>query len=153
MRVLILALALALASPALAAPQRCAHIANGVVDNVVIADPAAPGPGVDCSNPTAQMGWSFAGGVYTPAPAPAPVYQTEKLTFLQFMGLFTLTEQAAIISSPDIQVRVFVVMASGAGAIDLDNPQVSGGVQYLAALGLIAPARVAAVLAGMPPPE
>lgn len=151
MRALALALAVALASPALAEPQHCAHIAGGVVDNVVIADPATAGPDVDCSDPAAQIGWTFAGGVYTPSPAPAPSYQTAGLTFLQFMGLFTLAEQAAIISSSDIQVRVFVVMASGAGSIDLANPQVSGGVNYLASLNLIAPARVAVVLAGMPP--
>jgi hypothetical protein len=150
MRCLFLVLAFAATFPAFAAPQRCAHITAGVVDNVVIADPAAGLPGVDCSNPAAQVGWTFAGGVYTPV-APAVVYQTSGLSFLQFMALFTTAEQVAIVTSTDTQTRVFLAMAEGSGTISLTDPIVSSGVAYLASINLIAAARVATVLGGAPP--
>jgi hypothetical protein len=151
MRTRIFVLVLAAASPAFASPQRCAHITAGGVDNVVIADPVAGLPaGVDCSNPVAQIGWTFAGGVYTPVTPPV-VYQISGLSFLQFMALFSAAEQAAIVTSADTQVRLFVLMAGGAGSIDLTNSQVVAGVNYLASINLIAQSRAAAVLSGAPP--
>ncbi len=38
----------------------------------------------------------------------------QPVTFLQFMALFTPTEQAAIVGSTDPQVKLFTLMASGA---------------------------------------
>jgi hypothetical protein len=150
MRSFAILLALA-ASPAFAAPQRCAAIAGGVVVNVVVTDPAAALPGVDCSNPAAQIGWTFANGVYAKPAAAAPVYPTTGLSFLQFLALFAPAEQAAIVASTDTQVRLFVLMADGAGTLDLTNPQVVAGVNYLASVQLIAAARVATILSGAPP--
>lgn len=82
---------------------------------------------------------------------PAASYQTTGLTFLQFMALFSSAEQGAIVSSTDTQVKLFLLMATGAGALDLGNPEVVSGVNYLASLGLIAAARVAVILSGAPP--
>jgi hypothetical protein len=132
---------------------RCAQILNGVVVNVIEADPTsfAPGDGsLIVASDTAQCGDAYANGVFTPAAA-QPVYQTQGLTFLQFMALFTSAEQAAIISSTDLQTRVFVVMATGAGSLDLDNAEVVGAVGRVASLGLVASARVPQILAGIPP--
>jgi hypothetical protein len=75
------------------------------------------------------------------------------ITFLQFMALFTPTEQATIVSTTDVQTKLFLLMATGAGQIALSDPQVIAGVNYIAAAppGLIAPSRVATILAGAPP--
>jgi hypothetical protein len=66
-------------------------------------------------------------------------------------SLFTTAEQDAIVASNNTQVRLFNLMAAGAPSIDLDNPQVVGGVEFLAGLGLIAGDRVAVILSGAPP--
>jgi hypothetical protein len=133
--------------------QRCAQIVGGVVENVIIADPAtfAPGDGsLIVASATAQVGWTYADDEFTAVTPPA-TYQTSGLTFLQFMALFSSTEQDAIVASTDTQTRLFVMMATGAGSIDLTNPEVIGGVDYLASINLIASGRVATILAGSPP--
>jgi hypothetical protein len=132
---------------------RCAQVLNGVVVNVIEADPAsfAPGDGsLIVASDTAQIGDSYANGAFTPA-TPSPTYQTAGLSFLQFMALFTPAEQEAIVSASDPQVKVFVLMAAGAGALDLGNSEVAGGVAYLQQAGLLQPARAARVLTGAPP--
>jgi hypothetical protein len=134
------------------ATERCAQIFNGVVENIIVADPATfkPSDGSTIvASPTAQIGDTYANGVFTHVVAPV-VYQTTGLSFLQFMALFTPTEQAAIVNSTDTQVKLFLTMATGAGAIDLTNPEVMAGVNYLASLNLITPARAAAILSGAP---
>jgi hypothetical protein len=101
--------------------------------------------------------WLTAGNTPTPAPVPPPPPVT--LTFIQFMALFTPAEQDAIIDSTDTQTRVFMAMATGSGGLQLSNAEVIAGVGYLAALptatppgpALIAPARVAQILANQPP--
>ena len=147
-------LAMLAATPAFAAPTNCALIQGNVVVNVVVVDPATWTPPadmtMDCSNPAATMGATLANGVYSPAVRPV-VIQTSHLTFMEFLGLFTSAEQAAIINSTDTQVRLFVTMASGSsGSIDLTNDDVARGVPYLASLNLIAASRVAQILSGAP---
>ena len=135
------------------AAQRCAQILGGVVVNVILADPSTFSPGdgsLIVASATAQVGWTFADGAFTPDVAPV-VHQTTGLSFLQFMALFTSAEQAAIVGSTDTQVKLFLLMATGAGALDLTNPEVVGGVDYLASINLIAAARAAAILSGAPP--
>jgi hypothetical protein len=98
----------------------------------------------------AGVGWvQGAGGAWSAPAAPPP--QQSGLTFLQFIALFTPAEQAAIVASSDAQVRLFVVMASGAGAIDLTNAEVVAGVNYLAGVGLITSAEATRILAGIAP--
>lgn len=92
--------------------------------------------------------WLGAGNTPNPMPPPKP---NKQFTFLQFMALFTPTEQDAIITSTDMQVRLFLVMATGAGPIDLDNPEVMQGIQYLASLGLLTSDRAAAILGASNP--
>lgn len=69
-------------------------------------------------------------------------------SFLEFMALFTLTEQALIVVSNDVQVKLFVMMATGAGVIQLDDSEVVQGVEYLTTVNLITTARAAAILSG-----
>jgi hypothetical protein len=132
--------------------QRCAQILNGVVENVIEADPVlfVPSDGSTLvPSATAEIGWTYANGAFTPV-APAVSYQTTGLTFDQFMALFTAAEQAAINTSTDTQTRVFIAEAEGAPSIDLTNPTVTAGVNYLASINLIASSRVATILAGAP---
>lgn len=103
----------------------------------------------DNRDSVAYDAWIAAGNVadpYVAPPAPSPA-----LSFLDFMALFTSAEQAAIVNSTDTQVKLFVLRASGAGMISLGDARVIGGVNYLAGIGLIAPARAAAILANQPP--
>lgn len=73
------------------------------------------------------------------------------ITSFQFMGLFTAAEQLALANSTDTQAKLFVMLATGAGTIDLTNAQVVQGVNYVASIGLITTERAAQVLAGQPP--
>jgi hypothetical protein len=131
-----------------------AQIENGVVVNMILWDGVSP-----CGNQDAfvlastlpagvGIGWSdLTGSWVAPAPPPPPTV----VTFLQFMALFTSAEQEAIIGSTDINVRVFVVMASGANFLDLTLAEVVNGVEYLASVNLIAATRVAAILSNTAP--
>lgn len=103
--------------------------------------------------------WIAAGNEPTPyTPPPAP---PQTLTFLQFMALFTAAEQAAIVNSSDTQTKLFLLMATGAGNLQLNNSEVIAGVNYLASgpsatppgPGLITAARAAQVLASQAPPS
>src|SRR5579859_4200261 len=69
--------------------------------------------------------WVEAGN--TPTPYVAPVVPPPPISFLAFMNLFTPTEQAALVNSTDTQVKLFILMASGAGTIDLKNAEVIQG--------------------------
>jgi len=73
------------------------------------------------------------------------------LTFLQFMDLFTSAEQTALVSETDTQTKLFIMMATGAGGIQLGNPEVIQGVNYVASIGIITTARAAQILAGQAP--
>ncbi len=145
--------ALLLAAPAHAAPSRCALVSAGVVVNVAVCDPAsfAP-PGLTVvASATAQIGWTYAGGVFTPV-TPAIVYQTSGLTYAQFWALFTTAEQTAIVSSTDVNVRQFLLQMAGQGGgfINLGDPSIATALNYAVSIGLLTSARAAVVLTGAP---
>ena len=71
-------------------------------------------------------------------------------TFLEFVNLFSPSEQAAIVSSNDHQVKLFTLMAAGAGTLQLTNPIVIEGVNYLVSLGLLTSDNAALILSGQP---
>jgi hypothetical protein len=106
----------------------------------------------DPRNADWQLYQAWLGAGNTPTPAAATVTPAPTLTFLQFMALFTAAEQAAIVGSSDTQVKLFVVMAAGAGGLQLDNAEVVAGVTYLQSIALLTAPRAAAVLAGDAPP-
>jgi hypothetical protein len=134
-----------------------AIIENGAIVSVIIWDGVAPyaPPAGATLTPLSQLpagvgaGWTQGASGAWAAPAPTP--QLAGLTFLQFMALFTAAEQAAIVSSGDPQVKLFVIMASGAGEIDLTNAEVTQGVDYLAGAGLVTSAETTRILAGIAP--
>ena len=72
-------------------------------------------------------------------------------TFVEFTNLFTSDEQAAIVTSDDPKIRLFVLLAANATAIQLDNSQIVSGVQYLVSAGLLTSDRATAILAGQAP--
>ncbi len=93
--------------------------------------------------------WLAAGN--TPNPAPAVIPPPVRLTFLQFLALFTQAEQTALIGSADPQMKLFILEAAGTGDITLDDPRVKAGLDYAVSLGFITAAREARILAGQTP--
>lgn len=85
-----------------------------------------------------------------PVPPPAPELPTV-LSFISFMNLFTKDEQLAISSSDDDQFKLFRLMATGAGIIDMGSQYTSDGVNYMATIGIIKKSRVAEILSMTPP--
>jgi len=132
--------------------QRCAHVVSGVVVNVIVADPMTFSYDdgslvVPC--PNNNIGDTYANGAFVVNTTLAP-NQIMGLDFLQFMNLFTPTEQTMIFASNDTQTKMFITMAAGSGGLDLNNSQVVAGVNYLASINLIASNRVSVVLSGVP---
>ena len=77
------------------------------------------------------------------------------LTRLEFRRRFTLAERVAVDDAPNnaalpaqarAAARTLLTDLSLAEEIDLDDPDVAAGLQFLASLGLIAPERVAQIL-------
>ncbi len=120
----------------------------------------ATGPTTLCCGPQDPVGQALMALVKAGSATIAAGPASTNLTFLQFMALFTAAEKTAIVNSADPQVKLFLLMATGAGAISLTNAETVSGVNYLAATststppgpGLIAASRVAQILAGGPPP-
>lgn len=86
-----------------------------------------------------------------------PADPTRKLTRLEFRWRYTLAEQVAIEIAEDTHadatvratLRVLRQSLNEATDINVTDPRTVQGVQYHAALGLIAPARVAEILAAL----
>jgi hypothetical protein len=72
------------------------------------------------------------------------------ISFLQFMELFTQAEQVAAIGSTDVNIKIFIMKGAGAGLLDLNNPEVIAGVNYLVSIGILTQARATAILANQP---
>lgn len=76
----------------------------------------------------------------------------DQISWLDFMGLFTPAEQAAVATSVDPSVAVFRMMTTGLGGdMNLADPRVGYGLDALVAAGLIAAARKWQVLARQEP--
>ena len=73
------------------------------------------------------------------------------LTGAQLDNLFTLAEKLAAYASDDAAVRMTIGDAQAAGTIHLDDPRVADGLDLLASVNIIAPARIPEILAGTPP--
>jgi hypothetical protein len=107
---------------------------------------------VPVSNPAVDQGWSYNGGTFAPPPSPGdPEPPASTVSFLDFLGLFTSDEQAAIIASEVVHVKLFVLIAAGAGTINLDDPRVAEGLDLLVAESLLTVERRDEVFAGQAP--
>ena len=97
----------------------------------------------------AYRDWRDGGG--EPAPAVAAPTPPAPLGFLEFMDLFTTAEQGALVTSADPRVKLFLLQASGAGAISFADPRVAAALDQLTTLGLLAAGRAAQILANGAP--
>jgi len=77
----------------------------------------------------------------------APVVPNNVETW-KFILLFTPAEHAAIAASTDQRVTQFMLAVQVAQTINLNDPIVQGGVNYLASIGLLTPANAALILSG-----
>jgi hypothetical protein len=66
------------------------------------------------------------------------------------MGLFTGSDQAAIINSTDTQVKLFILQAAGSSYINLADQTVKQGFDYLVSVGVLTASRETAILANQP---
>lgn len=74
--------------------------------------------------------------------------QSNALSFLQFLNLFTPAEQTALVNSTDTQTKLFLLMAAGSGQILLNDSAIVQGVNHIASIGIIAQSRISQILAG-----
>ncbi len=79
----------------------------------------------------------------------APVVPDIIPTF-DFILLFTAAENAAIRASSDQTVQHLLFALTAAPQVDLSSARIQQGVGYLESIGLIAPARAAAILSNTP---
>jgi hypothetical protein len=97
----------------------------------------------------AYQAWLAAGN--TPAPA-TPVSVPQRLTFPQFMALFTGTEQNAVLNTTDVEAKLFLLSAADGRGLQLASAATIAGVEHLLKLGILTATRATAVLAGSAPP-
>ena len=114
-----------------------AKINNGFVENVILADAefvaGQPGVWVDCADVECGVGWSYDGTAFH-APAPpefaAPRYISVGAFYDRFgaakWGILADTTPGVVAVIRDASVRAY---------IDLDNPQLPGGLSILTAAG------------------
>lgn len=127
-----------------------ALIENGVVANVVLAD-AWPG-GIDVTDitPRPGPGWLYDGETFTrPEPVEPVVQTTHLMTHYAFLRRLTLEEHVAIeLAMPgDPLLRVAKQRFDAAREVNVSNAETQQLVGYLAQQQIIAPERVAALLA------
>lgn len=98
-------------------------------------------------------GFKILDGKFVEIPEPVTVRPPPIFTSLDFMGLFTASEQHAIADAARTNTQLFLwfMSAMGAASISLGDPRTLGGIEALAAAGLLSPERKAQVLVGKPP--
>lgn len=98
--------------------------------------------------PFPQEGWGYNGREFSePAPLPPPAPVTT-VSPLEFMSRMTAAEDAAIATAAqsNAQVLLFLLQMSAATVIDLNDPRTIGGVNALAAAGLLTAERAKEIL-------
>lgn len=143
-----------------------ALVKSGVVDNVILGEPAAFPSAMDVTDrfPCPGPGWAYDAttDVFTaPAiePAPAPPPAPRHITRLAFRSRFTQSElvnmEIAALDVPTAvmadrqkaaNLRVMLANLQAATYIDLDRPDTRAGVQQLETGGLIGAGRAAIIL-------
>ena len=99
--------------------------------------------------PTIGMQRNLVTTLYS-APVPAAPTPITKLSSNQFMALFTIAEQTAIVGAAmsNVALSLWYGKMLGADYVDLTDPQTKDGLDALVAAGLLTAAREALVLAG-----
>ena len=93
------------------------------------------------------LGWNPTERVFFALPT--AILIRSRLTKTQFKRLFTQAERIAIRNSADDVVIDFFDLANTADEINLDDPDVIAGVQYLEANGILLSGRASEILQGI----
>ena len=141
---------------------RYALIQNGVVTNVIEADPDHLPELPDTTlmpSKTAGIGWTYADGTFVEAPSAEPAPPSPRITRLAFRNRFTQAEKVALEltaldnpSAPMAQrqqsaaLRAHMKDLDAASWVDLTRPETVAALQMLEASGLIGEGRAAAIL-------
>ena len=143
---------------------RYALIQNGVVTNVIEADPDHLPELPDTTlmpSKTAGIGWTYADGTFVEAnyPGAEPAPPSPRITRLAFRNRFTTAEKVALelaaLDNPSATMaqrqqaaalRAHMKDLDAATFVDLNRPETVTAVQALEAGGLLAPGRAATIL-------
>lgn len=132
-------------------------VKDGVAINAVVADDdwQPPEGTVAIWSDTAAIGDSYDGTAFTSSPGEAGPVIPPRLTFNQFMDLFTSTEQAAIASAAmkDVATKLWYDRAVGANFIDMGDARTTSGLQALVDGKLLSAKRRDRVLTGLAPDQ
>ena len=128
---------------------KLARVKNGVVENVIVGDPAEFSDLVDITNSSPQPGpnWLYDGSVFSEPPEVQPDLGTI-ITRFAFRQRFTFAERVAIRSAADSDTEVMVWLEDlqTASFIDLTRSEAIEGAQMLESKGLIDSGRADEVL-------
>lgn len=141
---------------------RYALIQNGVVTNVIEADPDHLPELPDTTmmpSKTAGIGWTYADGTFVEAPSAEPAPPSPRITRLAFRNRFTQAEKVALelaaLDNPSATMaqrqqaaalRAHLKDLDSATFVDLNRPETVTAVQSLEAGGLLASGRAATIL-------
>jgi hypothetical protein len=130
-------------------------VENDTITNIIVADSVQwavdnfGGEWIEFLEGTG-IGWTRSGDVWSPPVAPTlePISRT-RLTRLEFRNRFAPSEKEAIYTAAEsvISVRIWLDDLAAAEYIELTDSNTIASVEGLAAAGLIAPERIAEILA------
>lgn len=100
-----------------------------------------------------RPGWIYAGSEFSKPPEAEPVTAPLRLSFLEFIDLFTEQEQLAIAGAAmtDVATKLWYDRAVGAQFIDLGDARLVAGLQKMVDAKLLTSARRTRVLKGLMP--
>jgi hypothetical protein len=108
---------------------------------------------IENENPQPGIGWRFDVSHFEP-PLGQDGHVTMIITRLAFRNRFTMAEKAALYTvagtAPGIGLKVYLDDLASATFVDLSRTDTINSVNYLATLGIITPARAAAILTTPP---
>jgi hypothetical protein len=112
----------------------------------------APAGGLIVASDIADIGATYEAGEFTPPP-PVPVPPKRQFSFLEFMDLFTDSEQLALAGAAmtDAATKLWYDRAVGAQFISLDDARLTAGLDAMVAAELLTAPRRDRVLQGLPP--
>ncbi len=122
-------------------------VVNGVVVNTIIVDSLDALPSttlVDADTHGGGIGWIWDGEVLTPPSGPTTPQTTQRqLTSLEFLDLFTESEQLAVAQAAlkSAHIKLWYDRLLAASFITLADPRTETGLNHLTTAGLLTPER------------
>lgn len=131
--------------------ERVAWVAGSVV--IAVTGPQPPIHGVEVVSLSEQETPAI-GAIFRADAEPrfevVQMRKTSGLSYVEFLGLFSVAEEIAIKASGNPAVPVLLGRLQAAAAINLASPQVTEGLQLLIAAGLVTEERAAEIQRGVP---